>query len=104
MRKTLLTIFSLFIVASMVLAGCASPTPETIIQTVEVPGEEVVVTVEVPVTQEVIVEATPQAPAAGEVFERSETLYTSGTQWGPPSSWNPFNTGNYATGTIGLCY
>jgi peptide/nickel transport system substrate-binding protein len=37
-------------------------------------------------------------------YVRSETLYTSGTQWGPPSSWNPFNTGNYAMGTLGLCY
>ncbi len=37
-------------------------------------------------------------------YARSETLYTSGTQWGPPSSWNPFNTGNYAMGTLGLCY
>jgi peptide/nickel transport system substrate-binding protein len=38
------------------------------------------------------------------IFERSETLYTSGTQWGPPSSWNPFNGGGYAMGTIGLVY
>ncbi|NMB87892.1 MAG: ABC transporter substrate-binding protein, partial [Chloroflexi bacterium] len=49
-----------------------------------------------------IVEAT--AAPSTEAYERSETLYTSGTQWGPPSSWNPFNTGNYATGTFGLCY
>jgi peptide/nickel transport system substrate-binding protein len=39
-----------------------------------------------------------------DTYERSETLYTSGTQWGPPSSWNPFNQGGYAMGTIGLCY
>jgi peptide/nickel transport system substrate-binding protein len=44
------------------------------------------------------------ATAQGGVYERSETLYTSGTQWGPPSSWNPFNQGNYAMGTIGLVY
>jgi peptide/nickel transport system substrate-binding protein len=43
------------------------------------------------------------APAALE-YPRAETLYTSGTQWGPPSSWNPLNTGGYAMGTIGLCY
>jgi len=42
--------------------------------------------------------------AFGQVYERSETLYTSGTQWGPPSSWNPYNTGGYAMGTFGLCY
>ncbi|HSB01049.1 MAG TPA: ABC transporter substrate-binding protein [Anaerolineales bacterium] len=38
------------------------------------------------------------------IFERTETLYTSGTQWGPPSSWNPFNGGGYAMGTVGLVY
>jgi peptide/nickel transport system substrate-binding protein len=47
-----------------------------------------------------------EEPAIDEpvVFERSETLYTSGTQWGPPSSWNPFNGGGYAMGTVGLVY
>jgi peptide/nickel transport system substrate-binding protein len=40
----------------------------------------------------------------GQAFERSETLYTGGKQWGPVSNWNPFMTGNYAMGTIGLCY
>ncbi len=48
---------------------------------------------------------TPTVVVAQEAeYVRSETLYTSGTQWGPPSSWNPFNTGNYAMGTLGLCY
>jgi peptide/nickel transport system substrate-binding protein len=45
-----------------------------------------------------------EAAAQGATYERSETLYTSGTQWGPPSSWNPFMQGNYAMGTFGLCY
>ena len=38
------------------------------------------------------------------VYERNETLYTGGTQWGPPSSWNPMVTWGYAMGTTGLCY
>jgi peptide/nickel transport system substrate-binding protein len=38
------------------------------------------------------------------VYERSETLYTSGKQWGPPSNWNPVMTWAYAMGTVGLCY
>jgi peptide/nickel transport system substrate-binding protein len=46
----------------------------------------------------------PVVTAAPTSFPRSETLYTGGKQWGPPSNWNPFMTGNYATGTIGLCY
>jgi peptide/nickel transport system substrate-binding protein len=65
--------------------------------------EQVEVPVEVTRQVEVTGEAPVEQPAAG-TFERSETLYTSGTQWGPPSSWNPFNTGGYAMGTIGLVY
>jgi len=37
-------------------------------------------------------------------YPRNETLFTSGTQWGPPSNWNPFRLGDYATGTVGLLY
>jgi ABC-type transport system substrate-binding protein len=42
--------------------------------------------------------------AGAGTYPRNETLYTSGTQWGPPGSWNPWNTGGYAMGTFGLCY
>lgn len=48
--------------------------------------------------------AAPPVAEEPVVFERRETLYTSGTQWGPPSSWNPFNGGGYAMGTVGLVY
>jgi peptide/nickel transport system substrate-binding protein len=44
------------------------------------------------------------AGAATTSFPRSETLYTSGTAYSPPSNWNPLDTGNYATGTQGLIY
>jgi len=37
-------------------------------------------------------------------FPRSDTLYTSGSAYAPPSNWNPFNIGNMATGTQGLVY
>ncbi|HUZ20743.1 MAG TPA: ABC transporter substrate-binding protein [Acidimicrobiales bacterium] len=37
-------------------------------------------------------------------FPRNETLYTSGTQYGTPSSWNPMQQGGYGTGTVGLIY
>src|SRR5690554_5798780 len=46
----------------------------------------------------------PAAQPVTEAYARNETLYISGTQWGPPSSWNPFMQGNYATGTIGFVY
>lgn len=35
---------------------------------------------------------------------RNETLYTSGTQWGPPANYNPFRNWDHATGTKGLAY
>ena len=37
-------------------------------------------------------------------FPRSQTLYTSGTAYSPPTNWNPLSIGAYATGTIGLLY
>ncbi|MGH3293820.1 MAG: ABC transporter substrate-binding protein [Trebonia sp.] len=37
-------------------------------------------------------------------FPRDETLYTSGTAGGPPTIWNPLDTGNFATGAQGLIY
>ncbi len=46
----------------------------------------------------------PAAAQGPTNFERSETLYTGGTQWGPPTGYNPWNLGNYAMGTFGLCY
>ncbi|HEU5472347.1 MAG TPA: ABC transporter substrate-binding protein [Actinophytocola sp.] len=37
-------------------------------------------------------------------YPRNETLFTSGTQWGPPSNWNPIMNWTYATGTLGYVY
>ena len=121
MSKKFLTPLSLLVVLAMLLTACATPTPQIIQQTVvvEKPVEKVVqqtVVVEKPVEkvvqQTVVVKETQvvekqvvATPTPGPMtFARNETLYTSGTQWGPPSSWNPFNTGGYAMGTIGLVY
>jgi peptide/nickel transport system substrate-binding protein len=41
--------------------------------------------------------------AAAASYPRSQTLYTSGTMYGPPSNFNPINGWN-ATGTVGLVY
>jgi len=80
MRKRVRTTLLLLAVTTLVLAGCTG-------------GED------------------PSSPAGGDQagaspasYPRKETLFTSGTQWGPPSTWNPINTGNYATGTVGLVY
>src|SRR6266545_6367793 len=53
--------------------------------------------------------AVTEAPTAAPVeetvvFDRSETLYATGDQWGPPSNWNPWNGGGYSIGTLGLIY
>ena len=40
----------------------------------------------------------PKAPS----YPRSQTLITSGTQWGDFAGMNPY-VGNYATGMVGLC-
>ena len=52
---------------------------------------------------------TSTAPSASSTaalsgFPRSQTLNTSGTAYAPPTIWNPFDLGNFATGTQGLVY
>jgi peptide/nickel transport system substrate-binding protein len=37
-------------------------------------------------------------------YPRDQTLFTSGTQWGPFSNWNPIMNWTYATGTVGYVY
>ncbi|GAB3222425.1 ABC transporter substrate-binding protein [Glycomyces halotolerans] len=44
----------------------------------------------------------PEDLSMGE-FPRDETLYTTGSAWGPPADWNPINPGQ-ATGLNGLGY
>ena len=95
MRKLTLTALSMLLLASLVLSGCATPTPETIVQTVEV---EKVVTQEVKVieTQEVVVtqQVTVEVPVEvfGTELPRKETLYFNGLQWGSVVGWNPYSS------------
>jgi peptide/nickel transport system substrate-binding protein len=52
-----------------------------------------------------LVGTAPAASAAvPTTFPRAETMYTSGTMWGPPGDFNPMNTGGNTTGTLGLLY
>ncbi|MBV2364609.1 ABC transporter substrate-binding protein [Streptomonospora nanhaiensis] len=37
-------------------------------------------------------------------YPRAQTLYTTGTQWGPPANWNPIMNWEYTTGTVGYIY
>jgi peptide/nickel transport system substrate-binding protein len=115
MSKHIRALLAVILLLPLIAACTPAPTPEVITKEVEkVVTKEVekVVTQEVEkvVTKEVekVVTATPEAAAAEApaeaTFARNETLYTSGTQWGPPSNWNPYMPGNYAMGTVGLCY
>jgi multiple sugar transport system substrate-binding protein len=71
MKRNILLLASLAIFA-VLLAACSTPTPEVIIETVEVPGETVVEEVEVPVEVEVEVEVP------------SKTLVFSSRLFSPP--------------------
>jgi len=100
MRKLTFTALSIFILASLVLAGCA-PTapaePETIIETVvvEVEGETVVETVEVEVEGETIIETVEvEVEVFGTDIPRDETLFFNGFQWSPVVGWNPYSSNN----------
>ncbi|WP_433498724.1 ABC transporter substrate-binding protein [Sphaerimonospora sp. CA-214678] len=55
-------------------------------------------------TQEADAGSAAAGGQGGGSFPRNETLYTSGTQWGPPANWNPLREWDYATGTKGLAY
>src|SRR5215469_4168607 len=48
--------------------------------------------------------STPSSGGAVTSYPRTQTLYTSGSAYSPPTNWNPLDLGNYATGTQGLIY
>jgi peptide/nickel transport system substrate-binding protein len=50
------------------------------------------------------VEGMAEAQALVGEYPREETIFTSGSQWGPPSSWNPIPQTGDATGVRGLLY
>ena len=123
MRKRVLSTIRILIVAGLMLAACAPAAPATSdaearIADLEAQLQEAqsgATEEEVAALQQELDQARADAEAAmaeaeqastaeGTTYERSETIYTSGTQWGPPTRWNPFNTGGYAMGTFGLVY
>lgn len=99
MRKLTFTALSILILASLVLAGCATTpaTPETIIETVvvEVEGETVVETVVVEVEGETVVETVEvEVPVFGTDLPRNQTLFFNGFQWSAVVGWNPYSSNN----------
>jgi peptide/nickel transport system substrate-binding protein len=91
--KRLYIVISLLMVFGMVLSACATATPETVIETVEVPVVQTQVVKETQI-QTVIetVEVMPPTPAPEEVLPRNETLYFNGLQWSAVVGWNPYST------------
>ena len=84
MRNKSLFLFSLLIMASMILGACATPTPETIIQT-----QEVIKTVEVVIEGEtVIVTATPE-PVVEKEFTSADASTLVYTTFGEPDTLDP---------------
>ena len=55
-------------------------------------------------TSAILVAAVFPAAVAAVDYPRNETVYTSGTMWGPPGDFNPIKDWDYATGTLGLLY
>ena len=91
--KRLYIVVSLVMVLGLVLAACQTATPETIIETVEVPVVQTqVVEKEKVVVQTQVVAPTEAPVAAGESLPRNETLYFNGQQWGPVKCWNPYSS------------
>ncbi len=93
--KRLYILISLVMVMGMVLSACATPTAQTIVETVEVPVVQTQVVKETQVvSQTQVVEVTPtSAPvSAGEQLPRNETLYFNGFQWSPLVGFNPYSS------------
>ena len=90
--KRFYIVISLVIVMGMLLGACATPTPATIIQTVEVPVVQIQTQVvkQTQVVIETVEVAAPTAPAE-EQLPRNETLYFNGQQWGAVKCWNPYS-------------
>jgi peptide/nickel transport system substrate-binding protein len=91
--KRLYIVISLVMVMGMVLASCATPTAETIIQTVEVPLIQTQVVKETQVVIETVeVEVPAPTVAPEEQLPRNETLYFNGIQWSAIVGWNPYSS------------
>lgn len=90
-----ISIFCAVLLVLSLLLGACQPAPKTT-ETSAPAATKAPAATDAPVVQQPVEEAV--------VFDRSETLYVTGDQWGPPSNWNPWNGGGYSVGTLGLIY
>lgn len=92
-------VFALLAVASIVASACSS----TAATPTAAPAAS---TGPVATTAPVVTPAGSVAPTPNidtTVYPRAQTLYTTGKQWGAPSTWNPLDP-NAAMGVVGLQY
>jgi len=92
-------VIALLAVASLVASACGTSTGSASPAVTTAPGATVA-----PVASAPVVGTSPTPVVDTTVYPRAQTLYTTGKQWGAPSTWNPLDGGNYATGTLGLQY
>ena len=96
-------VLALLAAASIVASACgsssASPTPGA----TPVPGTPAPNATPAPATPTPAASATGLPATDSTVYPREQTLYTSGKQWGAPSTWNPLDP-NMAMGVLGLQY
>ena len=103
MKKRAVILLGVLLVLSM-LAACEDQEEATTTTEAQSTTTEAGSTTTEGQTTTSAVETTTTTQAPSGEYVRTETLYTSGTQWGPPSNWNPMVTWGYAMGTIGFCY
>jgi peptide/nickel transport system substrate-binding protein len=106
-RKLPKALFMVVVAASMILSACApaaTAAPAPAAPAAPAATEQPAAAPAPAVEPTVAPAAAPAAAPAEVTFKREETLYTTGVQWGPPSSWNPWNGGGYNIGTFGLIY
>jgi peptide/nickel transport system substrate-binding protein len=94
---------ALLTVVVLVVAACsssASPAPSA---STAAPATAAPATAAPATAAPATVAPSASAPAAVESYPRDQTIYTTGKQWGPPSTWNPLDP-NAAMGVVGLQY
>jgi len=114
--KRLFVFVSVLVVLSLLFTACApaateapaaeEPAAQAPAEPTQAPAATEAPAAEPPAEEAPAEEAPAAAPEIPSEFPRAETIYVGGASWGPPSTWNPFQTGSLAntTGTIGFVY
>ena len=89
--KRLYVMFSVLLVAAMLLGACAVPTEAPTAAPVATQPPAVATAVPVVAPTEV---PPPDAATIAASLPRDETLYFNGQQWGPVVGWNPYSSSN----------